>query len=157
MGRDNISGILSKGIVKKIYLAPGKVIQWFMYIFVANLSYGALRQRTRLARSPIMTHVYSILSWAVLLFYLASIFGKTDQLLKYGVNPFIWSPTCYIVSKFTDENLSLKECYAMFQRTVIKDNSNSSANSNDKVFEKIDTTRPKGATENILNLFGNDK
>ena len=54
MSRDNVAGI-SGGLVKNIFLLPGRIIQWFMYIFVAGMSYGKLRQQTRLARSPIMT------------------------------------------------------------------------------------------------------
>ena len=65
MSRDNVAGI-SGGLVKNIFLLPGRIIQWFMYIFVAGMSYGKLRQQTRLARSPIITWLFSIVGWIVI-------------------------------------------------------------------------------------------
>ena len=63
MARDNIAGI-SPGILKRLFLFPGMVIQWVMYMSVGNTKgYGMVRQQTRLARSPFMTYVYSILAW----------------------------------------------------------------------------------------------
>lgn len=65
MGRDNLAGTKG-GIIKRIFLSPGKVIQWFMYMSVGSVKgYGKVREQTRLARSPVMTWVYSIFSWWV--------------------------------------------------------------------------------------------
>ena len=66
MARDNISGYQTKSIVLKIFLLPGRVIQWINYMGVGKLGYGQIRQQTRLARSPIMTWVYSIFAWLLI-------------------------------------------------------------------------------------------
>ena len=73
MASDNIAQVSASGL-KLVFLAPGIVIQWLNYMFVGNLkSYGKVRQQTRLARSPIMTWVYSIMFWAgLILFALAA-------------------------------------------------------------------------------------
>jgi len=64
MASDNIAGTTTKGLLG-IFLFPGKVWQWFMYMGVgATKGYGNVRAQTRLARSPIMTWIYSILFWA---------------------------------------------------------------------------------------------
>ncbi|MBN42486.1 MAG: hypothetical protein CL573_03240 [Alphaproteobacteria bacterium] len=68
MASDNISGIKKSGLLG-VFLFPGKVIQWVMYMSVGNLKgYGAVRQQTRLARSPFMTWVYSLGFWITLIF-----------------------------------------------------------------------------------------
>ena len=65
MGRDNLAGTKG-GIIKRTFLIPGKVIQWVMYMSVGSVKgYGKVREQTRLARSPVMTWVYSIFSWWV--------------------------------------------------------------------------------------------
>ena len=66
MARDNISGTSTKsgGVIGFLFLMPGRIIQWFMYMKVGKLKkYGKVREQTRLARSPIMTYVYSIMFW----------------------------------------------------------------------------------------------
>ena len=74
MGRDNIAGIQSSGL-KAFFLIPGKIIQWFMYIFVGNLpGYGKVREQTRKARSPFLTYVYSVGVWFFILFFIVSVF-----------------------------------------------------------------------------------
>ena len=63
MARDNIAGI-GPGILKRLFLFPGMLIQWLMYMSVGNTKgYGMVRQQTRLARSPFMTYVYSLGVW----------------------------------------------------------------------------------------------
>jgi hypothetical protein len=70
MGRDNISGI-KLGFLKTIFLFPGMIIQWCLYMSVGNVKgYSKVRQQTRLARSPFMTWMYSIMSWAGLVYFL---------------------------------------------------------------------------------------
>tara|TARA_B110000196_G_scaffold299890_1_gene292843 strand:+ start:73 stop:345 length:273 start_codon:yes stop_codon:yes gene_type:complete len=82
MARDNIAGAKKGGIIKNIFLFPGKVWQWIMYMTVGNAKgYGKVRQRTRLARSPFMTFVYSMVFWLVvawlgLEFYFLEIYGN---------------------------------------------------------------------------------
>ncbi len=74
MARDNISGS-GGGFIIGLFLIPGKIIQWIMYMSVGNLKgYGKVRQQTRLARSPFMTYVYSICGWCVII-YLAFYFS----------------------------------------------------------------------------------
>lgn len=62
MASDNIAGI-SGGVFKKLYLFPGMVIQWAMYVSVGSKSYGDVREQTRLARSLFMTFVYASMFW----------------------------------------------------------------------------------------------
>ena len=69
MARDNISGIKKGGIIKNIFLSPGKVWQWIMYVTVGNVrGYGKVRAQTRLSRSPLMTYVYSTIFWLGVLY-----------------------------------------------------------------------------------------
>ena len=68
MGRDNISGS-SGGLIKTIFLFPGKVIQWIMYMFVSGKKFGGIVQQTRFARSPIITYFISIIVWGLLLYF----------------------------------------------------------------------------------------
>ena len=64
MAKDNISGAQSSGIIGFLFLMPGKIIQWLMYMSIGNVKgYAKVRQQTRLARSPFMTYVYSIVGW----------------------------------------------------------------------------------------------
>lgn len=62
MASDNIAGV-SGGILKKLYLFPGMIVQWVMYVSVGSKSFSQVREQTRLARSPIMTFVYSSIFW----------------------------------------------------------------------------------------------
>jgi len=67
MASDNISGTDASG-PKLVFLAPGMVIQWLMYMSVGGQkTYGDVRQQTRLARSGLMTWVYSAFFWVVVL------------------------------------------------------------------------------------------
>ena len=66
MGRDNIAGTKG-GVLKRIFLIPGMVIQWLMYMSVGSVKgYGKVREQTRLARSPFMTWIYSIIVWWII-------------------------------------------------------------------------------------------
>ena len=70
MASDNIAGTTTKGLLG-IFLFPGKVWQWIMYMGVGSVKgYGNVRAQTRMARSPIMTWVYSIIVWLVAFFFL---------------------------------------------------------------------------------------
>ena len=69
MGRDNISGA-SGGIIKTVFLFPGKVIQWLMYMFVSGKRFGGLTQQTRLSRSPIITYLISAVLWFLIFYFL---------------------------------------------------------------------------------------
>lgn len=72
MTSDNIAGI-SGSVLKKLYLFPGMVIQWGMYLSVGSKSYSQVREQTRLARSPFMTFVYSSMFWlAITAFFLGA-------------------------------------------------------------------------------------
>ena len=79
MASDNIAETSASGL-KLVFLAPGMVIQWFTYMSVGNLrTYGQVRQQTRLSRSPIMTWVYAILFWAVVV-----LFGIVSLVEEFG-------------------------------------------------------------------------
>lgn len=70
MASDNIAGTTTKGLLA-IFLFPGKVYQWFLYMGVGSVKgYGNVRAQTRLARSPIMTWIYSFLFWIATFFFL---------------------------------------------------------------------------------------
>ena len=69
MGRDNISGT-SGGIIKTVFLFPGKVIQWIMFMFVSGKRFGGLVQQTRLSRSPIIAYLISAIMWFLIFYFL---------------------------------------------------------------------------------------
>ncbi|MGY3582075.1 hypothetical protein ACVIGB_001002 [Bradyrhizobium sp. USDA 4341] len=76
MASDNIAGI-SGGILKKLFLFPGMIIQWGMYVSVGSKkSYGQVREQTRLARSPFMTIAYSSMFWLVVTAFLLGAFER---------------------------------------------------------------------------------
>ena len=69
MAKDNISGAKSSGIIGFLFLMPGRLIQWLMYMSIGNVKgYAKVRQQTRLSRSPFMTYVYSIGGWLGIIF-----------------------------------------------------------------------------------------
>jgi len=72
MARDDIAGAKKGGIIKNTFMFPGKVWQWIIYMTVGSVKgYGSVRQKTRLARSPFMTFVYSLIFWLVVVWILA--------------------------------------------------------------------------------------
>lgn len=73
MGRDNIAGI-SGGFIKRLFLSPGMIIQWTMYMFVGSKPRSKITEQTRLARSPLMTFAYSSMFWLALVAYLFGAF-----------------------------------------------------------------------------------
>ena len=72
MAKDSIAGVKKGGIIKNTFLFPGKVWQWIMYMTVGSVKgYGKVRTRTRLARSPFMAFVYSLIFWLVIVWVVA--------------------------------------------------------------------------------------
>lgn len=68
MASDNISGVKSSGLLS-VLLFPGKVWQWFLYMGVGSVKgYGKVRAQTRLARSPIVTWILSLIAWPAIVF-----------------------------------------------------------------------------------------
>ena len=66
MASDNISGVKNSGLLG-VFLFPGKVWQWFIYMGVGSVKgYGKVRAQTRIARSPIMTWVFALISWPMI-------------------------------------------------------------------------------------------
>ena len=65
MRRDNIAGVESKNWLHSIFLFPGRLIQWVIYMGAGGkgAGYSKTRTHTRVARSPFMTYSYSILIW----------------------------------------------------------------------------------------------
>ena len=95
MARDNIAGIKKSGIIKNIFLFPGKVWQWIMYMSIGSVKgYGGVRQQTRLARSPLMTYVYSLIFWLII----GGILAETLYTKGYTS----WSPMSEIIFPFLD-------------------------------------------------------
>jgi len=74
MSRDNISGVKPQSILAKLYLFPGIVIQWFMYMFPSG-SYSKVRQSTRMSRSPLLCGAISTIFWVWLVAFLSNEFG----------------------------------------------------------------------------------
>jgi len=73
MVSDNISGAKGGALIS-LFLLPGKIWQWLMYMGVGSLKgYGQVRAQTRLARSTIMTWVYSLICWLGLAAYIYSL------------------------------------------------------------------------------------
>jgi hypothetical protein len=66
--RDNIPGIQT-GWKLKLFLFPGMVIQWFVYMSPRG-RYSRVKQSTREARSPLMTWVYALLFYTLVTAYL---------------------------------------------------------------------------------------
>jgi hypothetical protein len=75
MSSDNLAGITG-ALGKKIFLFPGMIFQWFLYMSVAGQRYSVIRQNTRLARSQIMTWIFSIAFWCFLLLFIFSHFQQ---------------------------------------------------------------------------------
>ena len=76
MVSDNISGVKSSGIIESLFLIPGKVIQWVMYMSVGKVKgYGMVRQQTRLSRSTLMTYVYSMCGWLGIIYCVLYLMG----------------------------------------------------------------------------------
>ena len=77
MARDNIAGAKSSGIIGFLFLMPGRIIQWIMYMSVGNVKgYAKVRQQTRLARSPFMTYIFSILGWIGIIYAILYLSGN---------------------------------------------------------------------------------
>ncbi len=82
MSRDDISKTPANSILAKVFLAPGKVIQWLIYmfpVFFGGKQYAHIRMLTRWARSPIMCKFFASLFWlgAILIgvFFMYSFFS----------------------------------------------------------------------------------
>ena len=65
--RDNPTGV-SYPWPLKIVLFPGLFMQWLQFMFVGGRRYTSMVARTRGARSPAMTWVYSATFWAIIVF-----------------------------------------------------------------------------------------
>ena len=81
MVSDNLSGIKDNSLKKTIFLAPGRAIQWLMYMGIGNIAKkGNIIENRRRARSPILTYVYSIGFWiVVILFIFDGLFGQSPS------------------------------------------------------------------------------
>jgi hypothetical protein len=72
--RDNIPGHSGGHWVLRVFLFPGTVIQWVLYMTPTG-NYARVRGQTRHARSPLMTIVFSSGFWfCVMALILSSIF-----------------------------------------------------------------------------------
>jgi hypothetical protein len=64
--RDNIAGIdySNTNVVVMIFLIPGLIFQWFLYIFGGlTKTYTAFRVATRISRSPLFTYFFAFVFW----------------------------------------------------------------------------------------------
>lgn len=60
--RDDVAGTESHSLPHTVYLLPGKVVQWFIYMNPSG-SYAKVSKSTRAARSPVMTYVFASIFW----------------------------------------------------------------------------------------------
>jgi hypothetical protein len=65
--RDNVPGV-QRNIFLTALLFPGMFFQWLLYMFVGRRHYSSVAQRTRMAKSPAMTWVYSALFYVAFYF-----------------------------------------------------------------------------------------
>ena len=65
--RDNIPGV-ERTWPLKVLLFPGVVIQWLGYMLVGGQRYSSVVQRTRMARSPVMTWIFSAVFYVAFYF-----------------------------------------------------------------------------------------
>ena len=64
MARDNIAGTKG-GFLATLFLFPGAIVQWLMYMCVGNIKgYAKVRAATRQARSPLIKWLISLGFWA---------------------------------------------------------------------------------------------
>ena len=84
MASDNIAGVKGGGIGKTLFLLPGRIIQWCMYMGVGKVKgYGKVRAQTRLARSPLMTYVYSLGVWFLVAILVVDYVFGTNMLFTF--------------------------------------------------------------------------
>jgi uncharacterized protein YjbI with pentapeptide repeats len=81
MASDNLSGIVDTSLKQTIFLAPGRVIQWAMYMGLGKFGKeGRVRIDARRARSPILTYAYSIGFWIVVIIWtFDGLFGQSPS------------------------------------------------------------------------------
>jgi len=95
MGRDNIADTKG-GFLKRTFLIPGKVIQWFMYMGVGSVKgYGNVRAQTRKARSPFFTWFYSIIFYLGVAFFV--LVAMDEQKTVEGSGDRLASPTSSVI------------------------------------------------------------
>ena len=64
MARDNIAGTKG-GFLATLFLLPGAIVQWLMYMSVGNIKgYAKVRAQTRWSRSPLIKWLLSLAFWA---------------------------------------------------------------------------------------------
>lgn len=68
VSRDNIPGVRPRSMLVRLFLLPGMVWQWTLYVGQLGLTRAQSLRNTRMARSPFMTWVYSIIFWAFVAF-----------------------------------------------------------------------------------------
>ena len=65
MPSDNLSGIKDTSLKQTIFLAPGRLIQWCMYMGFGEFGKkGNIFENRRKAKSPLLTYFYSFVAWA---------------------------------------------------------------------------------------------
>ena len=62
-----MSSIKSEGFIKKLFLSPGRMYQWLVYMFSKE------RNADRLAASSFLTYVFSLIFWGFLIWFLVDI------------------------------------------------------------------------------------
>ena len=67
MAKDRLDGTARKNWLIEFFLIPGRVILWVNYMLPGK-GYAAVRQTSRNARSPVMTFLYSVGFWALLIY-----------------------------------------------------------------------------------------
>jgi len=64
-----MSKIKKEGLFKKLFLSPGKLYQWCLYMFSNQ------KNADKLAKSSFLTYVFSLIFWGFFVWFLVDI-GK---------------------------------------------------------------------------------
>lgn len=78
--RDRLDGTEQGSPLMELFLAPGRAVLWFLYMFPGT-GYHRVRMSARHARSPIMTFIYSLIIWGFIGF------GVIGFLLELTLSP----------------------------------------------------------------------
>lgn len=70
MSKDRLDGTEKGGCLFELFTMPGRIILWFQYMSPAtSRGRGMVTQTRRRASSPAMAVLYSIVFWAIAIFF----------------------------------------------------------------------------------------
>lgn len=84
--RDRLDGARKFNLISEFYLFPGRMWLWLNFMNPKG-GYAAVRASTRHARSPVMTWIYSVMFWVIVLPIFLSLFipGVGIPLFRFGI------------------------------------------------------------------------